>query len=157
MKPSLTQESQRQPAKPLFTPAPGLTWFRGARFWALPLAALALIGLVVLLLALAPVPIKTYVGSVGQIFFLISAVFGSLWVSVRSASRQQQWAWRCMGLAFGSWLVADVIYYSYLALTSQTMASPSLADLFYLLFYFLLAPGLLLLPAPLLTRTARAR
>jgi diguanylate cyclase len=86
---------------------------------------------------------------IGDVFFfpVDVAVFGAAWAASRRCHDQPRLrsAWRLLALAFGSYLVGDVVWTVYELAGSKPY--PSVADAFYLLFYPLMLWGLLRFPA----------
>lgn len=78
-------------------------------------------------------------------YLVASICFG--WVALLPGPNRLRWAWAFIAGAFLTNVVAELIY-AYLALVlGQADPFPSIADAFYLLFYPLIALGVVLLPA----------
>lgn len=135
-----------------------LAWFRGKRFWILFLLILGILGLLVVLEAQTSGLVHILISDIAPALSLLGAFIGAFWVSLRTSKGRNRWAWRCISLAFLSYFIAECIE-TFLdsAMASTTTIFPSPADPFILSFYPLMTIGLLLLPFPSLSRSARGR
>ncbi len=117
----------------------------GARFWAIPVALLLVLGLVTVLMLVSPASVRPIISGLGQLFGLLLAASCSLWVSGRVQGRAR-WAWLCIAIAMLSYVTASILVI-YLSSVQNVAPSTSLADAFFLPFYPLMALGVILLPS----------
>ncbi len=119
----------------------------GAGFWIV--AALLLGAAVVDAVALVSVPsaLRPAASEGGQLAgYLVATICCAVGV-VRSPAGRIRGAWAWIGVAFASNAIAEGIYGYLVLVRHQPNPFPSLADLFYLLFYPLMAIGVSQLPA----------
>jgi signal transduction histidine kinase len=133
-----------------------LAFFRGRRFWIIPGTMLGLVIAVVLALIVTPSDTRAPISGLGQLAALLVAMGCSFWQSRRSLSQRERWAWRCVGIAFTSYIIAEIIVI-FLSLSQTAAPAASVADAFFLPFYPLIAIGILLLPAAHSSNSARLR
>ena len=144
------------------TPSSRFARLQGRRFWALPLGLLVAFAAYVVLLETSPAsPItqRQVISESGQIISLLFVMSLCWRASAQTPPGRARWAWRCFGLAFATYTVAETIfgYEGIVIFAGQSTPTPTLADAFYLPFYPLMATGLLLLPAARLTESSRVR
>lgn len=148
--------SLKSPPAQHLRPVSGLGWLRGKRFLLLPLGALAFLGLLVVLQAQSDGMLHILVTAVPSMMVLVIAFTGAFWASLRSPKGQTRWAWRCISLAFLSYLVAQFIKAG-LSSAGLSLFPFSPTAQFRPLFYPLLVVGLLLFPSPTFKPGARGR
>lgn len=153
---SVLPASLQSPPTHQLDPVAGLDWFRGKRFFLLPLGALALLGLLIVLQAQSGGVFHILVTALPSAMALVIAFSGAFWVSLRLPKGQTRWAWRCISLAFLCYLVAEFIKAGLSAIGISFLPFSPTAQ-FRPLFYPLLIVGLLLLPSPTFKRSARGR
>lgn len=119
----------------------------GRYFWFALLALSAALTGVVVVLTLASAEIGSITSEVGQVVCYLFAMASCLWVSFHMPRSQVRWAWRCIGLACACNAVGESIYGYLVVVGNDPNPFPSLADIFYLLFFPLMTIGIALLPA----------
>jgi hypothetical protein len=105
-----------------------------------------LVGIYVLLLLVRPQTEHHLIGEVGQILAYLVTALCCAWVSVNSPTARVGWAWGGIALACMSNAFGEMIFGYLVVLQHQENPFPSLADVFYLLFYPLMVVGISLLP-----------
>lgn len=123
-----------------------LWWFRGSRFWILPIVMLGLSSLLAVLMAGSSSEDATTISGLGLFASLFLALLSSFWLSFRAISRRERWAWRVIALAELSYLVAALIVIGLFSTSEQVVPTTSVADGFFLPFYPLIAFGAILFP-----------
>lgn len=115
--------------------------------WTPLVAILAFVGIYGALLLNLPSTITQQFNEAMQtVGYLVATLCFGL-AALFAGQTRLRWAWACIAAAFFTNVVAEVIY-AYLALAQgQVNPFPSIADAFYLLFYPLIAIGIMLLPS----------
>lgn len=127
---------------------------RGRRFWAIPLVMLVLVLLVLVALALiADSSSRAGISSMSQILATLVAFGCSIRIMRRESLARARSAWRWIIFALAYYLVAEIIA----VVISFTPSISYLAGAFFIPFYFLLAVGVLRLPAAQRTGTQQFR
>ncbi|HKD76350.1 MAG TPA: hypothetical protein VKB76_12685, partial [Ktedonobacterales bacterium] len=145
------QANVRQPSQSAL-----LTFFRGSRFWIIPGAMLGLVMAVVVALIVTPSDTRAPISGLSQLVALIVAMGCSFWQGGRSRSPRERMAWLCVGIAFASYIIAEIIVI-FLSVSQTAAPAASIADAFFLPFYPLIAIGILLLPTSHSSNSARLR
>jgi hypothetical protein len=119
---------------------------QGNRFlWALAVLVLAIV-VDVIALVLAPPSLNPVVSEIGQITGYAVAAACCIAAVARSPRGRVRQAWVWIAVAFACNLIAELIYGYLVIVQHQADPFPTLADAFYLLFYPLMAIGVVLLP-----------
>lgn len=119
--------------------------------------AFCLLLVVIVALLLLPEEQRGMFTEMSQFSGYLLAALAAAFVSLRSPRGRVRRAWLLVALALVCNLIAEAIYSYYLLVLGQDAPSPSLADLFYLLFYPFMAVGASLLPAAPISGAQRVK
>lgn len=136
------------PVAPDLIPAdPTLPPSSRSRFWRLPVVFLVLVGLIALVLVMAPPEAAGPITGLAQLLSMAFCLVVTLRMTLRAASGRPRWAWGILALAQLSFVIGDVVIIVLASQPNISASTVSLADVFFLPLSPLTAIGAILFPA----------